>query len=257
MATSDNSVMVALAELRGIEADRIATERKAAEQARAARERADAAARTEREREREAIREREASALRVAEAEARLRVGAELEAREADADRRLEVLRAELEMIRADRERMHQSILDRTAGEGFAVATPSSRPWVAVSCLSAAVAIAMGAWAIHVESRARDGVGPAAAPHREIVESGIPVSSAAALEPAVVAPTAGDDGAAEGQGNGDGRADVRTPSGPARPGGTRAGGGSARPPNRQPTHADPLGDLDRCGDDPTCGAVAP
>ncbi len=102
-STNENSVLFALNELRELEASRIRTERDAI----AKREREE---REKKERAEAEKREADAHALRVAEAEARARVEAEERARNADSERRLATLRAELDAVQQDRVRMHERI---------------------------------------------------------------------------------------------------------------------------------------------------
>lgn len=113
--SEDTSVMMALSELESIERARIADERRRAEDSKRA-EQARAAA----------AREAEQHASRVAEAEARVRVERDLQARDADAERRLEAMRRELAAIQEERERLHDRVAVG-ALEASAMAEPPRR----------------------------------------------------------------------------------------------------------------------------------
>lgn len=125
--TTDQSVLTALSELRNLEDERIDQERAAAELRR--QEELAAAARR---------RETELHAERVAEAEVRLRMSDESRTRDADADRRLAALRAELNAVQAERERLHGSLL-ASAHDSVAARAPSARPWVWAVAASAVI----------------------------------------------------------------------------------------------------------------------
>ncbi|MFT5356074.1 MAG: hypothetical protein ACI9KE_003297 [Polyangiales bacterium] len=135
---NDNSLLIALAELKDIEAQRLAGER-AAE----AKEKKDAA---------EAIAQKAAFAAeeraeRQAVAEAKARLSLEAEAKssmEAEASKaRLVALQAQLHSIQAERRVLHERVL--LAGTPTAAA-PSRSPWPVAFAASTALAMALGAW---------------------------------------------------------------------------------------------------------------
>ncbi len=95
----DTSVMMALSELKGIEQERIAEDRRRAADAKRAQEARVAKAR-----------EAEEHARRVAEAEARLRVDHDVAAHDADAERRLDSMRRELAAMQQERERLQDRV---------------------------------------------------------------------------------------------------------------------------------------------------
>lgn len=233
--TEDNSVMVALRELRELEADRLrAEERRRAEEAQAK-------ARAER-----AAREREEHARRVAEEEARLRVERDLRARDAEAERRMAALRAELEAVRADRARIQAAVsrlnddLDppRT-GRGWAFAFASA----ALVAAGLGAALLMRPPVVH-ERIVRVPVETPAA--RPLAETDPKPAPAPADEPSLSPDASETDpeppiaraGLRGGQGGPAGGTPQRTATG------SSIGGGA-------PT--DPALDFDHCGDDPTCG----
>lgn len=125
---TDHSVLTALSELRGLEDQRVDEEHAATERQRQAKAAAEAARH-----------EAELHAERVAEAEARLRVEDEARVRDNDADRRLAALRAELNAVQAERERLHGTLL-ASAHEPVGVHDSSARPWVWAFAASAVVA---------------------------------------------------------------------------------------------------------------------
>lgn len=133
--TRDNSVLFALGELARLESDRVAGEKARAEarEAEARREAEREAAEREEASRREA--EREAKARAIAEAEARLKVEAEIAQ-----DARMIALKAELARVQAEREQMHQSVLDASRP---AVPPPPTRAWALAFGLSSVVAAAL------------------------------------------------------------------------------------------------------------------
>lgn len=225
----DNSVMFALKELARIEDERIASEAAEAE-ARAEAERR-AAADAERARV-----EAEAHAARVAEAEARARVerDAELRTRERDAAQRVEVLRAELAAVQADRERLHARIT--TAVDDAWMAKKPARHgatgWIAAFGAAAVVAGALVAILVTRE--------PVVQQH--IVE--VPVERTVYVTEPAVERVVADAPAAE--------------TAPAAPAEASADRRVQRPRTPRATRTprdmnDILGNLDCPDDDPTCG----
>lgn len=248
----DDSVMFALDELRRLETDRVAAERRERLEA----EQAAARARIEE-------REREEHARRVAEAEARLRVEQELRDRDAQAGRRIEMLRAELDAVRADRERIHATVsrlnddLDepsRRRPSGWAFAFGASV--LAVAGLVLALVVRPPATherivqvpAVTQATQAATEGSDAPADAQDVPDTtsaapggdpGAVVGSEPSTEPVQVAsaPSPGTSG--------------RHPGG-HRPGGTQPTG-TDRPGMHGTDSMDSALDFDHCGSDPTCG----
>jgi len=242
----DDSVQLALAELRKLEDDRLAAQARARVEERELLERRQAERRSA-----------EDHAQRVAEAEARERVQVDLRARDAEAERRMASLRAELEAVRADRERVHAAI----AGLWEAPATPrggEGRGWL--WAFGATAAVAAGLLAILV---VREPV---------VEERIVQVPTADATTDRAEPEPAPEPGSAEGEAE-------RVPE-------SEAAGGEAEPasadpepaaaatPTRPRPHAtttrdeatagmhgtasaDPALDFEGCGNDPTCGIDLP
>ena len=231
MTTRDDSVMLALSELRRLEAERVEEERKAGE-ARAA---AEARARSEAE-------AREAHARAVAEEEARIRVERDLRVRDLEAERRLAALRAELDAVRADRERIHAVV----AQLGHEPSPPrrDTRGWLAFgAALAAATAILVAILAREPAIEERIVQVPIEPPRAiEVAADDAPVTEEPATSDAVAAAVA----------------TAAPEPGQTRP--TRPRPPTQHRPPAGPTSGmhgtagdDPALDFDHCGDDPTCG----
>lgn len=155
---NDNSLLIALAELKDIEAQRIAGEHAAEAKAKE-----DAAAAVARQAAAEA--EQAAERQAVAEAKARLALEAEAKASKAeDASRaRMDALQAELQSIQAERRVLHERVLQAASP---VVAAPSRSPWPVAFAASTAVAMALGAWLFvrGPEVQVREVLVPVAAP---------------------------------------------------------------------------------------------
>ncbi len=231
MATQDDSVRFALDELKRIESERLD------EEARAAREREEAEAR----RQAEATAKREAAAAHareVAEAEARLRLDRELETRDTESAARLARLRAELDAVRADRERLHARATGAVDPVWAERTVRSGRGWAAAF---AAACVAMGALVVVLATRE-----PVV--EERIVE--VPVDAptdraTASVEPPPPAPTAVETAPAAPP-----TETVHRPARPVRP--SHHGG---LPADIDST--DPLRGLDCPEDDPLCGVDGP
>jgi len=225
MTPSDNSVLFALAELRTLEERRLTAER----QAEARRQTEVAAAQ---ERQQAEAREIEAHKQRLADAEIRLRLDAELRIRDADADRRMATLRAELNAIQVDRERMHETMVARTAEPTGSTSGTRALGWkIAFAGSSATAAGVFALWIGQPIPPVYPQATVAAAPTAEArpAESPALVTTTpivAAPPPSVVdlAPR------------------VRPRQTPPRP----------HVPAKQ---RDLLSELERCGDDPICAAL--
>jgi hypothetical protein len=197
--TNESSVLFALKELQRLEADRIAEEDRRA-------------------------------------AEARLRVEADLRAQEADAERRIATLRAEIDAVRADRERLHARIVT-AAAEPEPIAKPAIGKRIAMVSFGFASLTAL-ALSIYVATRP-----PVVAPPR-IVEVQVPapqiVPEPAAVEPVVEAPVV---------------AEPEVVAERPRPTGVTM---RHNPTMQTESMSDMRLDLiDRCGDDPLCGTDLP
>jgi len=217
--SQENSVLFALEELRQLESDRQAEDvrrRAAAAEARRAAMRAEA----------ERVEAERLQAERVAEAEARLRVQAELSMRDAEAEQRVASLRAQLAAVEADRELSHQSVL--SVADPRPDTSHAGRGWFVGFALSAATATALAALLLLRPAPAPRIIEvPVASAPTTVVEA--PEAAAPAPEVAVSAP----------------EPEVTAPVLPR----TRP---RVRPPHGD--HTDQVfQDLDRCGDDPTCG----
>ena len=234
MTTRDDSVMFALSELRRLEAQRIDDERRAREAQAAAEARA-----------KEEAAAREAHARAVAEEEARLRVERDLRARDLEAERRLASLRAELEAVRADRERIHAVVAQ--IGHDPTPPRRDTRAWLAFgAALTAASAILVVLLTRAPAIEERIVQVPVEAPRSaEVV----------ANDPPPAAETPASDAVAVASPSATEPVQTRPASRP---------GASTRPtrPDTRPTgtagmhgtlSADPDLDFDHCGDDPTCG----
>jgi hypothetical protein len=134
--TRDNSVLFALGELARLESDRVAGEKARAEAREAELRRAAEREAAEREEAGRRAAEREAKVRAVAEAEARLKVEAEIAQ-----DARMHALKAELARVQAEREQMHQSVLD--ASRPAVSPPPPTRAWALAFGLSSVVAAAL------------------------------------------------------------------------------------------------------------------
>lgn len=237
--TQDSSVMFALAQLQTLEEQRVDRERVAAREAMAR----EACARAEAEKE---TREREEHLRRVAEAEARLRVEASQSS--ADAERRMAALRAELDAVQADRERLHGRIVS-IASAPIEPPRPRGRSWAAAF---AAACVVVAGLALVIATR--QPLEPViiqvpAEPTSQVTEMAHPEATAPEL-PAATAP--------ETVAVGD------TPAEPAATDRPRTNGN--RPHIRSGDRDQAAGmhgtidttdtalDFSRCGDDPTCGA---
>lgn len=239
---SDDSVMFAIRELQQLEADRVADETN--------RLRAAEAERAAREKER-ARKEREAAehAARAAEAEARLRVEAERRQRDDELASRMSSLRSELDAVQADRLRLQE----RFAAARSPERTPSTgRGWAVA--FGVASAVAAGLAAILVMRSPAEPVASAAPVAAAVVTPTVSPSviepSRLATVPAVVEsqPAVGPESAGD------------APSGTrarARADRRRAQREPVAPPQADRPSRDQrdrrLLELERCGDDPTCG----
>jgi len=237
--TEDSSVMFALDELRRLETERVAEERAAEERRRREAAAAEAEARRE-------VEEREQHERRVAEAEARLRMEQELRARDAEAEHRLARLRAELEAVRADRERIHATVT-RLNEEPV---TPSPRRPSGWAFAFAATALVAAGLVFALVSRPP-------VPEQRIVQAPATAPDTVAVEeePADTAPEEpepSDEPAPDSTDAPEEPAQVAT--GPSRPhgqGNRPVVGG--RPPATDADDMDSALDFSHCGDDPTCG----
>ncbi len=230
MSTTDSSVIQSLRELSRLENERIAEEHAEAE----ARARAEAEAKARAVAEAEA---KEAHARRVAEAEAALRLSEERAERNAEADKRLASLRAELAAVQADRERMHTRIAT-IADDEWTSRPPREGSWGWKVAFASAGAVAAG---LALILAVREPVQPTRIVQVP-VERTVVVERAVAEEPTdapVVEPTE--------------PAIARTdePSDVAGPHVRRPHPGMR--PHAQNTTTQLLADLDCAEDDPTCG----
>lgn len=230
----EQSVLTALDELRRLEEERQEAERREAERARAAK--AEAARRAE-EAEAEAARqseEVEAHRRRVSEEEARLRVDADLAARDAEAERRIMALRAELARVQAAREAEH---LQRLAHLELPQRAPRGRGFFVGALTSGigALVVALGFTLFAPEPPSHtsvEAVEPATRPEPEALAPAV----VAAPEPVVAAPAPVQ------------VAPVVTTRARERP----------RPRGERPVRpAQGLDLVERCGDDPLCAIDAP
>lgn len=222
--TNESSVLFALKELQRLEADRIAEEDKRAE-----------AARQELRRQEEQARAKSEHAARVAEAEARLRVEADLRAQEADAERRMASLRAEIEAVRADRERMHARIVTAAAELEPAPQKPAIGRRIAMASFGLASLTALGL-SIWIATRP-----PVQAPPR-IVEVPVATQGSIVEEPvAPVAPTVEEP------------VEVQPAPVAERPRQPPVGMRTTTMQATQDMSDMRLDLIDRCGDDPLCG----
>ena len=184
---NDNSLLIALAELKDIEAERIVGEKAAEAKAMAA-----AAEQLAQQEALECAQRAERQA--VAEAKARLSLEAQAKSSlEAEASRaRLDALQAELHAIQAERRVLHERVL--LAATPVAPA-PSRSPWPVAFAASTALAMALGAWLVvrGPEVQVREVLVPMAAPVAALaaldeppaptVEVEVPVEAPAAAEP--------------------------------------------------------------------------
>jgi hypothetical protein len=234
--TKENSVLFALEELGRLEQDRIAQEHEAAEEALRVEERARAEAEA-------AVAQAEAHRQAVAAEEARLNVERQLAVRDAEAERRMETLKAELAAVVADRERMHRSIAS-LADEGVRANREAQGSWGWKVAFASTGLVAVGLGLIVAM---REPVPP------QIVEVPVEVPVERALEVEAPAADSTADSTPEVPPTPAPTVAVASPSpetrAATRPRGPRAG---MRPHTRN-MEADPLGHLDCAEDDPTCG----
>jgi hypothetical protein len=236
---ADDSVMIALAELRDLESARIRdAERKRAAEAAAEQARRDEIARAERH----AAEHR----AHVASEEARLRLDAEWRARDEDAERRIQTMRSELAAMRAERELIHHRLT--AAAAPYDVPRSRSARGAAlglVSTVIGAAVIGLAFWAGQENARGTTTAGaaptltadiPSDVPHTEAVVTTTPNTEASEPTPTSAQeaerPTA-----------------PTTTQGRERPRDPRP----PRPP-REHTAASEL-ELEDCGDDPICGTT--
>ena len=177
--TNESSLMFALAELQGLEKERIdARAREDAER------RAKEAEQAERERA-----ERIAAAQRT-EAEAKARVEVQARAQEAESVDRIARLKRELEAVQAERERLHQQLVVG-AGDTATRRTIGARGWAAAFATASAAAIVLAI--ILVTGGASESV-PTAQPEPQITapmpeHATPPTSTTATSEPIAAATT--------------------------------------------------------------------
>jgi hypothetical protein len=232
--TTESSVLTNLRELGRLESERIAQEKaQAADEERAERE---AAARAKAEAE-----AAEAHARRKAEAEVRLKLEEERAGKDAEAERRLAALKAELAAIQADRERMHARIAT-LADDGWTGRPSRESSWGWKAAFASAGAVAAG---LALILAVREPVQPT-----RIVQ--VPVERTVYVEqPAAEDVDQGEDTAAQPTVSAEPVEDTPVVASNT--------GGRVRPPRpgMRPQmgamEPDPLGDLDCPEDDPTCG----
>jgi hypothetical protein len=222
--TNESSVLFALKELQRLEADRLAEEDRKAE-----------AARQELRRQEEEARAKSEHAARVAEAEARLRVEADLRAQEADAERRMAALRAEIEAVRADRERMHARIVTAAAELEPVAPKPALGKRIAMASFGLASLTALGL-SIWIATR------PPVEPAPRIIE--VPVATQGTVVEDPVAPV---------QPMVEEPIEVQPAPVAERPRPTPTGMRITTMQTTQDMSDMRLDLIDRCGDDPLCG----
>jgi len=223
---TETSVLFALRELAELEDARIARE---AAEARAKEEAAAAEARARSEREaaerarRDAERAREEAVAReVANAEVD-RVVAD---RTAEERARVEALRRELDGIRAEREELHRRVIAGTPSEPT---SSPSRPWAVAFGISVAASAVLGAllvWRASVPT-------PVATPEVIVREVRVEVPVERIVEVPVAAPR------------------VEAPAAVTPPRGTRPRS-TKQVSSMRDRHEDALARMERCGDDPIC-----
>ncbi len=242
---ADDSVLCALDELRELESARLQEQAERQQQLHA-----EAEARLAEE-QRQAEEQR---AQQVAEAEARLRMDAEIQRRDAEAEARIAALRAELRAVQCSREAFHRDFLESRSREY----DPDTSAWRAARKWKLAFATACTAVAALGLLLMVDGTGSSAPPSPRPIPDPAP-ASASPLEPVEVfgtvepaAPIASRDAADPAPETS--RLVRRSPTKNRQ--GVRASRGNELPTKAGLRSGGPgreLGEIDECGDDPTCG----